>query len=131
MTNNVAKVNYDQSEQVIFLDYTDVTMSKAVLEQVLAEVTRITSGLPEKPFIISCLQNAKIDPNESEEYGKLTVQLFDLVQGVIRYGVNDMFTNVTIRSTTVRNRLQHIQSHIYGTREEALQAVHEIRQHTS
>jgi hypothetical protein len=99
-----------------------------MLEQVLAEIKEITSPLPQKVFIASCLRNTTISTGLNEEFGQLTAELLTYVRGVVRYGVNDSFTNIMIRTSTVSRRLQSIQSHIYPDREAALAAIYQLQE---
>ncbi len=118
---------YDPQLEVIFIDYSGITLTKAMLEQVLEEVKEITDTLPQKVFVASCLQDTKFDIDLDEDFGRLTAELLTHVRGVIRYGVTNTFTNITIRTNTVKKRLQGIQSHIYPTREAALEAIYKLR----
>lgn len=118
---------YDPQLEVIFIDYSGITLTKAMLEQVLEEVKKITNTLPKKVFVASCLQDTKFDLDLDEDFGQLTAELLRCVRGVIRYGVTDAFTNIKIRTSTVKKRLQGTQSHIYPTREAALEAIYKLR----
>ncbi len=128
MSNPQPNIVYDAQLEIIFIDYSGFTLTQAIMAQVLTEVIALSATLPRKVYVASCLKDTKFDPALNEEWGMLTTELLRYVRGVIRYGVSNAYAHITIRTSTVKNRLQGIQSHIYPTREEAIRAIRQLEQ---
>jgi hypothetical protein len=124
----VPSVIYDSAERVIFVDFTDCFLTRPLLEQVTVEIIAVSQSLPNKVYLLACFQNAKLEAAAATVFSDLSVVIFSHMLGMVRYAVSDLMTNVTIRSTTVKQHLQGTHSHIYKTRTEALAAIRQLEQ---
>ena len=125
-------VTYDQENNVLFADYTDLTLRGPIVEEVIAEVKELSATLVEKVYLLSCFQNTKVIPNEpgklQEEWGNYVQRLLEYVKGVVRYAPTDFVINVTIRTSTVAFHQQDTHSYLFPTKEAALEAIRGLQQ---
>ena len=117
---------YDERDNVIFVDYTNLHLTHEIFTQVLAEVRELASKLASPVYMLACLANTTVAPDLAQAWGKYTQQLLPFVLGVVRYQVNDMLTNLSIRSSTIHQHLQGINSHIYADRAAALVIIRQL-----
>ena len=121
-------VLYDEANNVLFADYTNMTVSKRVFDQVFLDVKELTAKLPKKIYLLTCFQNTKVDPDVQNEWGRYTQEFMEYVSGIVRYAATDVLTNITIRSNAVRYHTQGSNSYIYPTKQAALQAIRKLEQ---
>lgn len=119
--------HYDPKEKVIFVDYSNLTLTHSLMKETIKEIALISKGLPEKTFLLVCMQDMQIEESLGEDFGQLSAEALKYVRGVVRYSITSSMANVIIRSHTVRSRLQGIKSHIYPSREAALAAIRQMR----
>ena len=123
-------IYYDTTERVLLIDFTGVTLTSELLEQILHRIIDITKNLPHKVYALTCWKDAILPPEVSEQYGLTTAELLKYVRGIVRYESNIMLTNVTIRANTVRLHLQGSRSNLFSSKEEALAAIRELEKNT-
>lgn len=121
-------VTYDKTNNVLFADYTNLTITPQIFDHVVEETRQLSAKLPQKVYFLACLNNSKITPELQAIWGEYTQKMLQYVRGVIRYEANDVITNITIRSNTVRYRTQGHNSHIYPSKEEAIAAIRQMEQ---
>ena len=119
-------VSYDKADNVLFVDFTNMTITSDIFEQGINEVITLAKQLPEKVYLLVCLQNAKITHDVQEDWGKYTQETLPHVLGIVRYAANDVMTNIAIRTGTVRYHTQGNNSHIYPSRQAALEAIRQL-----
>jgi hypothetical protein len=119
-------VIYDEQANVIFVDHTNMYLTQQLFTQVVAEVRELASGLASPVYMLVCLANTTVAPDLAQAWGNYTQQLLPYVLGVVRYQVNDMLTNLSIRFSTIQQHLQGVNSHIYPDREAALAAIRQL-----
>ena len=119
-------LSYDKENNVLFADYSNLTVSTGYFNQLMAELPVITAELPEKVYLLVCLHNTKIALDLHDQWGKYTQEALQYVRGVVRYEANDLRTSVTIRSNTVKYGIQGNNSYIYPNRASALAAIKEL-----
>lgn len=117
------KVYYDKEADVIVADFSGLTVNNEILEEIVTDTVAIAKTLNHKVFAVSCWHETKMGPEMAERFGQNCVELLKHLRGLVRYGVADPVTNITIRSTTLMTHLQGNNSYIYQTKEEALAAV--------
>jgi hypothetical protein len=122
---------YDATENHIFVDLSNMTVNYEVLSRSFDEVVAIAKSLPDKVYVLACWNNTELDTGILEIYGDSTESLFQYVRGIVRYGRLNSVTSVTIRAQTVKRKLQGLRSHIYPTKEEALQKIRLLENETS
>lgn len=116
-------VSYDKINNILFADYTNLTITKELFDEVMEEAREMAAQLPEKVYLLVCLQNSKVAPELQGIWGKYTQEALQYLKGIVRYQATDVITNITIRSSTVRYRVQGINSYIYPNRQTALEAI--------
>ncbi len=122
-------IYYDKKEDIICIDYAPGTvMTQSLLEEVMAQVAELAGQLPHPVFSLSSLRDVSIAPELQPNFASFTARLLQHVRGVIRYDANQMLTNITIRTSTVLGKQQKKVSHIYPSRESALEAIRQLRQ---
>ena len=121
-------VTYDKSNNILFVDYSNQTITTDLFDQVVAETGELAAQLTQRVYFLACMKNTKVSPEVQAIWGKYTQQILQYVKGVVRYEATDVVTNVTIRSNTVRYHVQGNNSHIYPTREAALAAIRQMEQ---
>src|SRR5689334_15098585 len=95
---------YDQKENVIFCDPTQLPPSRENIDLISDEVEEIArSILPRKAFMLVCYKEIKIDPQLAEYYGQRMARTQNLLRGVVRYGIEDVVTRIVLRSETVKH----------------------------
>jgi hypothetical protein len=119
-------VSYDEKDHVLFADYTNMHITSEIFSQVIEEIQLLATRLDKPVCFLACLANTTVAPELTQDWGKYTKQALQYVLGVIRYQANNVMTNVTIRTNTVRDHLQGVQSHIYPDRTTALAAIRQI-----
>ena len=120
-------VSYDKENNVIFMDFSNLLITADIMTETEAGVIEIAERLSDKVYLLACFQNTKIASELQSTWGSYAQRALERgFKGVIRYAVSDMVTNVTLRSNTIRYHLQGSNSHIYPTREAALQALRDI-----
>ena len=120
-------VFYDKENNVIFMDFTNLTITTDIMDQSALEVVKLAEHLlPQKVYLLACFQNSKIAPELQDTWGTYTQRSLEYVKGVIRYQASDLVTNVTLRSNTVRYHTQGNNSFIYPSREAALEAIRQL-----
>jgi hypothetical protein len=125
-------VYFDEKEKVIFADYSGLTLTRAIMEEVIAEYRELAPQLPHKVYAVTCYANTKVDPAlTDEDYREFAEELAKYRRGVVRYELNDPYTSIGLRSRVVKYKHQGRNAQIYPTREEALVVVRKLEQHES
>ncbi len=121
--------HYDETENVIFCDPTEIPPTEQAVDEVFDEVIEIAKGLlPRKVFLVVCYKDVKMNTSLSEYYGQKVAQVHQYLRGAVRYAADDVVTRIALRSITVKYNLQKSQAHIYASKEEALEAVRKLEQ---
>jgi hypothetical protein len=116
--------NYDVEENIVYTDITGVENSMQSVDNVIDEVIGLVRDLPEKPYLIVCWRDVSMDPDVADYYGKRTADLIrNYLKGVARYAATDIATRIHLRTETIKHHTQGSRSHIYNTKEEALEAI--------
>lgn len=110
------------------VDHTGMTLTGEVLTEFKEQYIETASQLPHKVYAISCWKDAKIPSDVGDFYAETLVEILKHVRGIVRYEATDFLTNVTIRTQTVRHRLQHSKSNIYPSKEAAIEAVRKLEE---
>jgi hypothetical protein len=119
---------YDPTENVIFTDFTGLTITQEIMAAVLQDcITAAQALLPNKVYVLACWENVQM-VMDGNTYGEYVGQLLQHVKGIIRYGANNLLVNVIIRNQTVKHHFQNTQSHLYKTRAEALEVLHKLEE---
>lgn len=127
MTGPNHRVYYDQQERIIFIEYApNVTLTEELYSLAVTDLAKLSPTLPHKVYVIVNMQNARLDPLLQQNYAKYYAQVLKYSRGILRYNVSNSLAQITIRSTTVQNHLQQMQSHIYPSREAAIEGVREL-----
>ena len=122
-------ISYDKENDVLCADYTNVTLNDPILfDQIISELKDLADQLPQKVYLISCFQNTKIAPEIQENWGHYTQEIMKYVKGIVRYEANNFLVNIAIRTNTILSHHQGNHSHIYPSKEAALQAVRQLEQ---
>lgn len=115
--------NFDEGNNVIWADFSGLVVNRENFDAIIAETIGIAKELPFKVYAISYWHNTYMGPEMAEYFGEQCQILLQHLKGLVRYGVANPITNITIRSSTLMSHLQGNNSHIYATKEEALAAV--------
>ncbi len=120
---------YDPEEEVIFCDPTGLSASKENIDLIAAEVEGVArSILPKKVFMVVCYKEVKMSPELAEYYGERMTTTQKMLNGSVRFAMEDVVTRIALRSEIVKHGLQKGQAHIYASKEEALAAVRKMEQ---
>ena len=120
-------VSYDKEDNVIFVDYSNITITAETLHEAEVEIIRLAKQiLPQRVYLLTCFQNAKIAPEVQNNWGTYSQKALEYVKGVVRYAATDLVTNITLRSNTVRYNIQGNNSFIYPGKEAALEAIRHL-----
>ena len=115
---------YDPQEDVIFVDYSNLTLTRQIMEEVIAEYRELDRSLSHKAFAIVCYKNTRLDPSLNDtDYIYFSQELAKYRRGAVRYELNNIYTNISLRTNVVRNKDQGANAHVYSSREEALAVV--------
>jgi hypothetical protein len=116
--------HYDAEENIVYTDITGVENSIHSVDVVIDEAIDLVKDLPEKPYLIVCWKDVTMDPDVAEYYGKRTAHLIQTyLKGIARYSATDISTRIHLRTETIKHQTQGSRSHIYDSKEEALEAV--------
>lgn len=115
---------YDSQEDVIFVDYSNLILTRPIMEEVIAEYRELARTLSHKAYAVVCYKNTRLDPalNDSD-YIYFSQELAKYRRGAVRYELNNVYTNISLRTNVVRNKDQGANAHVYSSREEALAVV--------
>jgi hypothetical protein len=115
---------YDSTENIVYTDISGIENSLNSVNSVIDEVINLVKDLAEKPYLIVCWKDVQMAPEVAEHYGKRTAHLIqNYLKGVARYSANDITTRIHLRTETIKHHTQGSRSHIYDTKEEALEAI--------
>jgi len=117
-------VEYDAESNIVFtIDRWDIKTQTDV-DEFFAEYIRQFEQIGKKFYMISNIDNLSIHSSVLEYYGETarrTVHHFLL--GFARWGSNDL-ARMSIRTSSMKT---HLESHIYQTREAAIQYIEELK----
>lgn len=124
MPAQTVKFEYDPERNILFTE-DDFSISN---EQEADEFIRINleklESIGRKVYLISKIDGLHVGAGASEYYGRRAREVFQrFVLGFARYG-EDPAARMTVRTSSKK---AHLESHIYNTREEAIQAVEQMK----
>jgi hypothetical protein len=119
------QVYYDDKEEVIVIDFTNLTVTREIMDKAVADTIEIVKMLPRKVWAFACYYNSKIDQEilTSGYYGLKLAELHEYVHGIIRYGVDNLYARSGIRTQKVKYPSSGSRANFYNTKEEALTAL--------
>ncbi|MEI6046314.1 MAG: hypothetical protein WCS37_18345 [Chloroflexota bacterium] len=120
-----ANVYYDQNEEVIVADFTNLTITRDIIDRAVADARELAWRLPRKVWAFACYRNSKMDQElvSSGYYDRKLAEFQDCVHGIIRYGSEESSLMLGLRTPTVAYHLQGSRSNFFATKEEALTAL--------
>ena len=118
---------YDQIEQVVWIDLSNLRLSQSALDELVAGLSKLAQSLPQKVYALVCWKDTLIPPQASEYYGLKSTELLQYFKGLIRYEATNPFTNITIRSQAVLTHTQGSKANFYPSKQAALEAVRALR----
>jgi len=115
---------YDTESNIVFTeDYGELKASEDV-DAFFAEYRRFFENLGKKAYVVSNINNLIVHAPISDYYGEVARNtVVEYVLGFARWGTNDR-ARMTVRTTSLK---ANIPQNIYGTKEEAIQAIEEMR----
>jgi hypothetical protein len=124
----IVKTEYDAEKNIVFtIDRWDIK-TPADVDEFFAEYVKHFEPIGKKFYMISNIDQLTIHPSVLEYYGETarrTVHHFLL--GFARWGSNDL-ARMSIRTSSMKARLE---SHIYQTRDEAIQYIEELKKNAA
>lgn len=126
-----SRVHYNVADDLVELDLSNLTLTTEILDNFLYQLTKAAQNLDHQTYGLINWQNTKLPIELADYYGNISATALTHYLAFVRYGVDDVIANATVRSQVVRRGVQGSRSHIYPTREAALHAIHELRQATT
>jgi len=119
---------YDPTEDVIFTDITGLLAKDTkIIDLVFDELIGIARRLHHKVYVVGCWKDVKVsNPTIAIHYGNRSAELLIHVRGVVRYAADDPLTRAYVRTEMLKHQMQGTRSNLFGTREQALQAVRQL-----
>src|SRR5689334_13644433 len=99
---------YDSAEDVIFTNFTDIFLTREVLDLAIAEIIDIARYMPRKVFVVVCWKGGKMETSIAAYFGEQVSQLLEHVLGIVRYDATNLLTRTVIRTVTAKRYLQDI-----------------------
>jgi hypothetical protein len=123
------RVNFDPSEDMVWIDLSDLTLTSVVVDTFIKELIRLATVLPHKVYALLCWHHTTIPFEVADYYAQESAKIALLYLGLLHYAVTDPYTNVTLRMQTLRNPDVVVEANpnIYTSKEEALSAIHQFR----
>lgn len=120
MSAQTVKFEYDPVNNILFTEDDYSIQSPEDVEEFIRLNVEKLESIGRKVYIISKIDGLHIGASVSELYGQRAREVFQkYILGFARYG-EDPSARMTVRTASRKARLE---SHIYGTRAEAVQAV--------
>jgi hypothetical protein len=120
------KVNfeYDTERNIIFTDDRWTINTPEDVDVFFAEYKKFFDGIGKKVYMVSHIDNLSVQPAVLEYYGDSARRAVgQYILGFARWGSNDL-SRMSIRTSSMK---AHLESHIYRTREEAVQYIEELK----
>ena len=118
---------YLAEKGVIFIDLTGLYADADQVDELFDEVLRLAAAAPEPPIVLSCWTGAKMSPRAAERYGQRLPEARGMLAGLVRYNVTDPATRIRLQTQLQRHSAWAFADPIYSSREEALEAIRQMR----
>ena len=120
-------IEYDAERNIVFtVDNWDIKNTVDV-DEFYAEHAKCFEKIGKKFYMISNIDNLSIHPSVLEYYGETARRTIGhYILGFARWGSNDL-ARMSIRTSSMK---AHLESHIYHTRDEAIQYIEELKKNT-
>jgi hypothetical protein len=117
-------IEYDSERNIVFtVDNWDIK-NQADVDEFYDEHAKKFEAIGKKIYMISNIDNLSIHPSVLEYYGATARRkLGHYILGFARWGTNEV-ARMSIRTSSMK---AHLESHIYQTREEAIQYIEELK----
>lgn len=121
------RVKYNSVEDIVEVDLSELTLSTEILDNFLFHLNSAAEKLDHKTYGLICWQHTKLPADLADYYGDISAKALKNYLAFVRYGVDDVVANATVRSQVVRRGVQGSRSHIYPTKEAALETIRSMR----
>jgi hypothetical protein len=118
---------YLPEKGVVFADLAGLYADPSQVDELIDEIVRLARQAPEPPILLSCWTGAKLSPRGTERFGDRLPELYAALAGVVRYDVTDPATRIRIQTQLQRHAGPNTHDPLYTTREEAQEAVRQMR----
>jgi len=118
------KFEYDAEKNLVFSEDNWEIKTREDVDAFIAEYEKFFKGLNKKVFVISHIDGLLVHASVAEYYGEAArTTIGNYVLGFARWGTND-WARMTVRTTSLKAKLK---VNIHDTREEAVQAIEEMK----
>jgi hypothetical protein len=115
---------YDPDLNVVFTEDDWQVETREDVEAFFADYDKYFSALGKKVYMISHIDNLLVQAQVADYFGELArAHVYKHLQGFARWGTNS-WARMTVRTTS---HIAKMTANIYTTREEAIQAVKDMR----
>jgi len=117
-------IEYDAERNIVFTIDNWAINNQADVDEFYAEHLRRFEQIGKKFYMISNIDSLSIHPSVLEYYGETARRTIGhYILGFARWGSNEV-SRMSIRTSSMKARLE---SHIYQTREEAIQYIEDLK----
>ena len=119
------KFEYNAQKNIIFTEDNWEIKTHEDVDAFFAEYEKFFKGIDKKVFVISHIDGLLVHASVAQYYGEAArAAVGNYVVGFARWGTND-WARMTVRTTSLKVKLT---VNIYDTREEAIQAIEEMKE---
>lgn len=115
------KVFYNPALDVIDLDMSNLALTVPLATEIFDELIQLAKTQPHKVYLLVSWKNTEMPADVKDYYAYRLRELMPLIKGVARYEVTNFLTAVGVK---VGNISTNNSPTIFGTRAEALEAIH-------
>lgn len=115
---------YDEERNILFTDDQWEIKTKQDVDEFFEEYIKYLKELDKKVYLVSHIDGLLVHADIAEYYGEAArIAVSEYLLGYARWGAND-WARMTVRTTSLKAKMV---PHIYGTRQEATQAIEEMQ----
>lgn len=118
---------YDEERNILFTKDQWEIKTKQDVGEFFEEYKKYLKKFNKKVYLVSHIDGLLVHADIAEYYGEAArVAVYEYLLGYARWGAND-WARMTVRTTSLKAKMV---PRIYGTREEAIQAIEEMKKST-